>query len=158
MEFEERVKVLFVDDEELVLNALRRTLRGVSCDLSFCGDPEEALELVQRESFDVVVSDHAMPVMNGIDFLAVLRRTQEHIVRMMMTGHSDHELAMRAINEGHVYRLIEKPWSDAALRLALHDAAQLALRRRSEDQERRANLTGRGSVRLRPLENDGTLS
>lgn len=152
--FEERVRVLFVDDEELVLNALRRTLRSSPWDLSFCDNPEEALQMLQDESFDVVVSDHAMPGMNGVDFLAVLRRTQEHVVRIMMTGHSDHELALRAINEGHVYRFIEKPWSDAAMRLALHDAAELALRRRREDQERRAALTGRGSVRLRPLPAD----
>ena len=70
---------------------------------------------------------------------------------MMMTGHADRELALRAINEGHVYRLIEKPWSDAALRLALHDAAHLALRRRQDEQERRAIQTGRSSIRLRPV-------
>lgn len=148
---EERVRILFVDDEELVLNALRRTLKTVSWQVSFTNDPERALKLVEAGEVDVVVSDHAMPGLTGIDFLAVLRRTQEHVVRMMMTGHADRELALRAINEGHVYRLIEKPWSDAALRMALHDAAHLALRRRQEEQERRAPLAGRSSIRLRPV-------
>ena len=148
---EERVRVLFVDDEELVLNALRRTLKNVSWQCSFTSDPERALKIVEEESIDVVVSDHAMPGLTGVDLLAVLRRTQDHVVRMMMTGHADRELALRAINEGHVYRLIEKPWSDAALRLALHDAAHLALRRRQDEQERRASQTGRSSIRLRPV-------
>jgi response regulator RpfG family c-di-GMP phosphodiesterase len=147
---EERVNVLFVDDEELVLSALRRTLKTVPWSVQFCSDPEKALEIVQRERIDVVISDHAMPGLSGVDLLAMLRHSHEHVVRMMMTGHSDRELALRAINEGHVYRFIEKPWSDAALRMALHDAAHLALRRRREEQERRAALTGRGSVRLRP--------
>lgn len=148
---EERVKVLFVDDEALVLGALRRTLKNVRWELFFCDNPEKALKIVEDEHIDVVVSDHAMPGLTGVDLLAVLRRTQENVVRMMMTGHADRELALRAINEGHVYRFIEKPWSDAALRMALHDAAHLALRRRQEEQERRSALAGRGSVRLRPI-------
>lgn len=148
---EERVRILFVDDEELVLNALRRTLKSVSWQVSFTSDPERALKMVESEGIDVVVSDHAMPGLTGVDLLAVLRRTQDHVVRMMMTGHADRELALRAINEGHVYRLIEKPWSDAALRMALHDAAHLALRRRQEEQERRSSLAGRSSVRLRSV-------
>ena len=149
---EDRVNILFVDDEELVLNALRRTLKATQWSLSFCNDPQKAVAIVAEQNIDVVVSDHAMPGMSGVDLLAILRRDHEPVVRMMMTGHSDRELSMRAINEGHVYRFIEKPWSDTALRLALHDAAHLALRRRREEQERRSALTGRGSIRLRPLD------
>lgn len=148
---EERVRILFVDDEELVLNALRRTLKAAPYQLTFTNDPEKALKLVEADAIDVVVSDHAMPGLTGVDLLAVLRRTQEHVVRLMMSGHADRDLALRAINEGNVYRFIEKPWSDSALRTALNEAAQLALQRRREEQERRASLLGRSSVRLRPL-------
>lgn len=147
--FEEPVRVLFVDDEVLVLHALRRTLRDLPYDLTFVSDPYDALRQAQTDGFDVVVSDHAMPGMTGIELLSALRVEREDTVRLMMTGHGDRVLALRAINEGHVYRFIDKPWDDQALRAALHDAVEVALRRRRAEQERRAALAGRGSVRLR---------
>lgn len=147
--FEEPVRVLFVDDEMLVLQALRCTLRDLPYDLTFVSDPYDALRQAQTLPFDVVVSDHAMPGMTGIELLSALQAERDDTVRLMMTGHGDRTLALRAINEGHVDRLIDKPWDDQALRAALHDAAELALRRRRTEQERRAALTGRGSVRLR---------
>ncbi|MDP2342758.1 MAG: response regulator [Deltaproteobacteria bacterium] len=143
---EARVRILFVDDDGLVLSSLKRSLRGYPWDVHFCGDPTKARQMVEELRIDVVVSDQAMPGMSGLELLASL--PGDDIVRVMMTGHGDHTLALRAINEGHVFRFIDKPWNDAALKVTLQDAANLALRRRQDAQERRAALTGRGSVRM----------
>ncbi len=151
---EDRVHILFVDDEDLLLRSLRRTLRATPWQLTFVNDPRQVVQIVGEQKVDVVVSDHTMPGMSGVDLLAALRLEHEPVVRMMMTGHSDRALALRAINEGHVFRFIEKPWSEGTLHLALAHAAELALRRRREEQERRSALTGRGSIRLRPLDVD----
>ena len=145
---EEKVRILFVDDDGLVLSSLKRTLRGFPWEVHFCGDPTQALQMVEALRIDVVVSDQAMPGLSGVDLLTALATKHEDVVRVMMTGHGDHDLAMRAINQGNVFRFIDKPWNDAALKVVLQDAATLALRRRQEQQERRAALTGRSSVRL----------
>ena len=145
---EESVRILFVDDDQLVLGALRRTLRGFPWEVHLCSDPLEARAIVNELRIDVVVSDEAMPGMTGLQLLTTIGRDNEDVVRVMMTGHGDRTLALRAINEGNVFRFIDKPWNDAALKVTLQDAAALALRRRQERQEHRGALTGRGSVRL----------
>lgn len=145
---EELVRILFVDDDQLVLGSLRRTLRGFPWEVHFCGDPTDAVRMVEELRIDVIVTDQAMPQMSGVDLLSSLAAHHEHVVRVMMTGHGDRHLAMRAINDCHVFRFIDKPWNDAALKVTLQDAATLALRRRQEESERRAALTGRSSVRL----------
>ncbi len=146
---DEVVRILFVDDDQLVLNALRRTLRSSPWEVHLCVDSTDALRMVRDERIDVVVTDQAMPQLSGVELLSLLAVDHDQVVRVMMTGHGDHDLAMRAINEGNVFRFVDKPWNDAALNTILTDAATLALRRRQEDQERRAMLTGRVSVRVR---------
>jgi DNA-binding NtrC family response regulator len=143
---EEMVRILFVDDDALVLSSLRRSLRGYPWEVHFCSDPTEARSLVDELRIDVIVSDEAMPGMSGMQLLSSL--AGDDVVRVMMTGHGDRSLAMRAINEANVFRFIDKPWNDAALKVTLQDAASLALRRRQEARERRAALTGRSSVRM----------
>ena len=116
------IKVLFVDDEQLILSALRRTLRREGFELFFTTDPFEVAKLVGEHRIDVVVSDHMMPQMTGVDVLALVRRLHPHTVRIMMTGQADRDATIRAINEGSIHRFIEKPWDDTMLKNVLHEA------------------------------------
>lgn len=126
-------KILFVDDEQLILNALRRSLRREGFELYFTSDPFEAGKLIGEHKIDIIVSDHMMPQMTGVEVLALVRRLHNQTFRIMMTGQADRDATIRAINEGNIHRFIEKPWDDATLKSILHEAARsIAVHRRVE--------------------------
>jgi DNA-binding NtrC family response regulator len=112
-------KVLFVDDEANVLKALRRSLRREDYDCVFAEGPDEALELLKEHEIDLVVSDHLMPSMDGLTFLKLVKSIYPTIVRVILTGHADLQMAIEAINEGEVFRFLTKPWNDIELKVTL---------------------------------------
>ncbi|MEM7413052.1 MAG: HD domain-containing phosphohydrolase [Myxococcota bacterium] len=114
--------VLFVDDEVNILKALQRLLRGEDMNVLVASRASEALELLDRYPTQVVVTDQRMPEMSGVDFLAQVREAHPEIVRMMLTGYTEMNVAVDAINRGEIYRLITKPWNDDELRATLRQA------------------------------------
>jgi DNA-binding NtrC family response regulator len=109
--------ILLVDDEEPVLNALERTLRPDAYRILRVSDPVEALAVARDEPVSVVISDHLMPGMKGLDLLREVKGIRPEALRILLTGHADLQMAIAAINEGEVYRFFQKPWDDATLRL-----------------------------------------
>ncbi len=123
-------RVLIVDDEENVCNALRRSLRREGYELHFGHEPREGLELLGQFPFDLVISDHLMPNMTGLEFLKLVRDRYPDTVRMMLTGHADMQTAIDAINQGQIYRFLSKPWDDTELKVTMYLAfEQLDLER-----------------------------
>lgn len=123
-------KILIVDDEENVRNALRRSLRREGYEMYFASQPSEGLELLQHTKVDLVISDHLMPNMTGLEFLKLVRDRHPDTVRMMLTGHADMQTAIDAINHGEIYRFLTKPWDDTELKVTLFLAfEQLELER-----------------------------
>ncbi len=116
--------VLFVDDEPNILKSLGRLFRFEGLDVLTAASPEEGLKLLQDHPAQVVVSDQRMPTMTGVDFLEQVRERHPSSVRMMLTGYTDMEIAVDAINRGQVYRLITKPWNDDELRMAVRQAIE----------------------------------
>jgi putative nucleotidyltransferase with HDIG domain len=114
--------VLFVDDEVNILKAIQRLLRHGSWNVLTASRPREALEIIEREPVQVVVSDQRMPEMSGVDFLAQVRERHPDLVRMMLTGYTEMTIAVEAINRGEIYRLITKPWNDDELKATLRQA------------------------------------
>lgn len=101
-------KILFVDDEEPVLESISRLLHG-RYELSLASSPVDALQHVAQKTFDVVVSDMRMPQMSGTELLKRIRKTQPDATRIVLSGHSDLEAAAAAINDGQVFRFLIKP-------------------------------------------------
>jgi len=114
--------VLFVDDEVNILKALQRLLRQEPMNVLCASHPAEALDLLARSPVQVVVSDHRMPEMTGVDLLAKVRERQSDVVRMLLTGYMEMDVAVDAINRGQIYRLITKPWNDDELRATVRQA------------------------------------
>jgi putative nucleotidyltransferase with HDIG domain len=83
---------------------------------------DEALELLERQPAQVVVTDQRMSEMSGVDLLASVRRRWPETVRMMLTGYTEMGVAVEAINRGEIFRLITKPWNDDELRATLRQA------------------------------------
>jgi response regulator RpfG family c-di-GMP phosphodiesterase len=112
-------KVLFVDDETNVLEAVRRQLRN-KWPVDTAPGGEEALKMLEEaEPYAIIVSDMHMPHMNGIQFLAKARLLSPNSVRMMLTGNSDQQTAIEAVNEGHIFRFLNKPCPPDTLMNAL---------------------------------------
>lgn len=112
-------KVLFVDDEMNVLNAMQRTLRG-QFDVAVCDNPKKAAEVLRTEGpFAVLVSDMRMPGMNGIELLATARSVAPDTVRVMLTGNADQRTAIEAVNKGEIFRFLSKPADPTVLKNVL---------------------------------------
>ena len=112
-------KILFVDDEPAVLDGYKRMLhREFQVDTAVGG--EQALATIQEHGpYAVVISDMRMPEMNGAQFLARVRATTPDTVRMLLTGYTDLNAAMDAVNEGNIFRFLTKPCEKEILATAL---------------------------------------
>jgi DNA-binding NtrC family response regulator len=117
-------KVLFVDDEPSVIKALKRAFHKESYEILTADSAEEALEILERESVDVVVSDEQMPGMTGCELLAIVCKRFPDTIRIILTGHASLEVVIRAINEGQIYRFFTKPWNDVDLAITIRQALQ----------------------------------
>ncbi len=118
------IRILFVDDEQLILAALRRALRREGFELYFTSDPHAVARLVGEHQIDIVVSDYMMPELSGVEVLALVGRLHKDTARIMMTGQADRAATIRAINEGNIQRFLEKPWDDSELKRVLHEVAR----------------------------------
>ena len=122
--------VLVVDDDAEMLGILTRLLREEGYEVVALQDAEEAAHRLGREPFDVILSDYAMPRMNGVDLLRRARLVCPGALRILLTGQPDLAVAVDAINRGEVYRFMTKPFNPQELRLNLRLACeQLALQR-----------------------------
>ena len=114
--------VLFVDDEGNILKAVQRLLRNEPWEVLTASRGMEALEILEQTPAQVVVSDQRMPEMSGVDLLQAIRERRPNVVRMMLTGYTEMNVAVEAINRGEIYRLITKPWNDEELKATLRQA------------------------------------
>lgn len=117
-------RILLVDDESNVLSALKRSLFDEPLDIVSVTSAEEALEIMKKEHFKVVVSDERMLGMQGSEFLAQARAIHPDTIRIMLTGHATLDAAMKAVNEGEIYRFFSKPWDDQNLIFAIRSAIE----------------------------------
>lgn len=116
--------ILLVDDEVHIINALRRALMDEEYDIIAAHSGEEALELLSRQTVKVIVCDERMPGMSGAELLSIASRKYPQIVRILLTGYATLESAMKAVNEGEIWRFFTKPWSDLDLTLAIRSAIE----------------------------------
>ena len=114
-----RTKVLLVDDDEMLLAGLKRQLRNkFRVETAISG--EVAVKMVEENGpYAVVVSDYMMPGMNGIELLSQVKQTNPDTIRMMLTGSADMTTAIKAVNEGSIYKFHPKPCSAETLSEAI---------------------------------------
>jgi len=115
-------RILFVDDETAILKSLRRTTQPMHAECVFVDSGAKGLELLEQKPFDVIVSDMRMPEMDGATFLAEVARMYPESMRLVLSGYSDDDLIMAAINEGRIWGFVHKPWEDNQLLVTLSQA------------------------------------
>lgn len=141
--------LLLVDDEPSILASLRRLLRSEGYVLHTADSGAAALEVLQREPVDVVLSDMRMPGMSGAQLLEQVRQRWPTTMRLLLTGYADINATVEAINRGEIYRYLNKPWDDQELKVVLRDALHVQALRR--DNERLLALTQEQNESLRTL-------
>ncbi len=115
-------KILFVDDEENVLSALKRQFRK-QYSVSTASGGAAGLRVIGDEGpFAVIVSDMQMPEMNGVQFLQAAQKVAPESVRLMLTGNADQQTAVEAVNQGAVFSFYTKPCSQELMTQALEKA------------------------------------
>lgn len=112
--------ILIVDDEENILNSLGRLLDDLGCTVFFADTGMKGLEIINDKGIHLVISDYRMPGMDGIKFLDEVKKISPETIRIMLTGYADVDLAIKAINDGEVYRFITKPWNNIELLITVN--------------------------------------
>jgi len=118
-------RVLFVDDEPRVLTSMRMLFRG-QYELYFAESGPKAIELLKTQPVDVIVSDQRMPGMSGFEFLKVAREINPHAMRILLTGYSDLNAIIGSVNEGEIFRFVNKPWANDVLSSTVANAVTAA--------------------------------
>lgn len=125
LKVEKPVRVLCVDDEEENLFVMEAVLED-SCDVLTANSGQEALDLLNSEAaIDVIISDQRMPSMTGVELISTIAEHYPDTIRMMLTGYTDVEPMLEAINRGDVYRFLIKPFEAEELRSIVDDALSL---------------------------------
>lgn len=119
-------KVMFVDDEERILNTMRALFRS-KYDVVTTTDANEALAMLKKEHYDLIVSDQRMPIMKGVDLLRLAKDCAPNTVRVLLTGFSDLADLMGSINEGEIFRFVSKPWDNQELTQIVEDGVNIGI-------------------------------
>ncbi len=122
--------VLLVDDEVNILKSLARLLRRESVRVFTAANAAEARTVLERESIQVVVSDQRIPGMSGVALLSEIRERWPQVIRILLTGYTEMDVAIEAINRCEVFRLLTKPWEDEELLATIRQALDTHFMRR----------------------------
>jgi response regulator RpfG family c-di-GMP phosphodiesterase len=121
---EQNHTILIVDDEPVVLGALKETLERERYHVVACSSPIKALSILNERQFAVIISDQRMPEMLGLDFLVESRKTHPHASRILVTAVLALPTIVEAINRGEIFRFIAKPWLREELLATVRNAIQ----------------------------------
>ncbi len=141
-------RILFVDDDQHLLDGLRRSLRSQrkEWDMTFAPNGEEALEALKQHPYDALVTDMRMPGIDGMQLLAAVSRDYPEMVRFILSGMSDDDLTMHSVMTAHQY--LSKPCDTEVLVAALQRA--FALQEIVSNEKLRRLVTGLGSLPTLP--------
>lgn len=122
--------LLLLDDEENILRALKRALRRDGYRILTAESASGALELLDTQEIGVIITDQRMPEMSGTRFLRMVKERSPDTMRIVLTGYTELQSVTEAVNQGHIYKFLTKPWDDELLRSSLREAfEQYELRR-----------------------------
>jgi response regulator RpfG family c-di-GMP phosphodiesterase len=129
---EEKIRILYVDDEENNLQAFKATFRR-DFKVFLAISAKEGEDILSREEIDLIITDQRMPEKTGVEFLESIIPTYPKPIRLLLTGYTDIQAVIDAINKGKVYHYLTKPWEEDYLRTVIKNAYEVySLRRENE--------------------------
>lgn len=129
----DKIKVLYVDDEVNNLQAFKATFRR-DYKIFLAESAKEGRELLLKEDIDVIITDQRMPEENGVEFLESIIPMHPDPMRVLLTGYTDIQAVIDAINKGKVYHYLTKPWEEDYLRTVVKNAYEVYSLRKENKQ------------------------
>jgi two-component system sensor histidine kinase/response regulator len=120
----EKIRVLYIDDEVNNLHAFKALFRK-DYEIFTVESAEEGTKLLAQEQVNVIICDQRMPGMTGVEFFESILEKYPHPVRILLTGYTDIQAVVEAINRGQIYRFIDKPWDQQVLSVAIQNAYEI---------------------------------
>ncbi len=128
----EKIRILYVDDEENNLQAFKATFRR-DYKIFLAISAKEGLDILKNEDIEIIITDQRMPEMTGVEFLESVIPLYPKPIRLLLTGYTDIQAVIDAINKGQVYHYLTKPWEEDYLRTVIKNAFEIySLRRENE--------------------------
>ncbi|MCF0057222.1 MULTISPECIES: response regulator [unclassified Dyadobacter] len=124
MESPEKISILYVDDELNNLNSFKAAFRRDFNVLTVTSG-KEGLEVLKSNRVHVIITDQRMPEMTGVDFLIEVLKEYTDPIRILLTGYSDINAVIDAVNKGHIYYYLNKPWDEQQLRIIIKNAYEI---------------------------------
>ncbi|MBM3839401.1 MAG: response regulator [Verrucomicrobia bacterium] len=103
-------KILVVDDEPMILSVLKEQLQPEGFNATFVDSAAKALDALKRESFSIILADHEMPGMTGLELLGKVRESHPDVIRLMLSGQLEVKELLDAVQSGVIHRYLTKPW------------------------------------------------
>jgi len=129
---EEKIKILYVDDEENNLQAFKASFRR-DYKVFIAISAQVARDFLKTQEVDIIITDQRMPEETGVDFLASIIPLYPDPIRILLTGYTDIQAVIDAINKGQVYHYLTKPWEEDYMRTVIKNAFEIyALRKENK--------------------------
>lgn len=129
------ISVLYVDDEEFNLVGFKSSFRR-DFQVHTANSAKKGLEILEKEEIQVVLSDQRMPEMTGVEFFEEVRAKYPFAVRILVTGYTDMNALVEAVNKGNIYKYINKPWNNDHLKKVIEAAYDLYQARKNESEDK----------------------
>ncbi|UZD22560.1 response regulator [Algoriphagus halophytocola] len=121
---QEKIKILYVDDEENNLQAFKATFRR-DYKIFLAINAEEGRKVLENEEIEIIITDQRMPEETGVEFLESIIPIHPNPIRILLTGYTDIQAVIDAINKGQVYHYLTKPWEEDYLRTVIKNAFEI---------------------------------
>lgn len=133
MESPEKISILYVDDELNNLQSFKAAFRR-DFKVFIASSGMEGLDILSKNEVHVIVTDQRMPGMTGVEFLVKVLEEYKDPVRILLTGYTDINAVIDAVNKGHIYYYLSKPWDEQQLKIVIKNAYEI-FRLRKENQD-----------------------
>ncbi|WP_018616813.1 response regulator [Segetibacter koreensis] len=121
---DKNINVLYIDDEVNNLNSFKATFRR-NFNITTAESADEALKILEKETIHVILSDQRMPKMTGIEFFESIQTVFPNPIRILITGYTDINAVIDAINRGQVYKYLTKPWIEDDVKIFVEKAFEV---------------------------------
>ncbi|RKD14421.1 two-component system response regulator [Pelobium manganitolerans] len=126
---EQKITILYVDDEENNLFSFKANFRmKYKVYTAISGD--EALEIMEKQAIDIIITDQRMPKMTGVEFLEKVLEKYPDPMRILLTGYADMNAVVDAVNKGKIFHYLTKPWNEEELDMTIKRAYDVLLKKR----------------------------
>lgn len=129
----EKINIVYLDDEEDALKSFKSLYR-FDFNIFITSSPDEARSFIENNDIHIIVTDQRMPTTTGVEFLASIIKIYPDPIRILLTGYSDIEAIIGAINEGQIYRYMSKPYPMEEMKQLLKNAAEIFFLRKDKER------------------------